>query len=324
MKRRDVLAAAGLLLAGPVLGQAPRPRRIGVVRPGRRPPEGDVQIVGLAAALRELGHVEGVNLVIEHRFADGRPESLAAVFTELLRAGVDVLVPVGVTATLAARQATATVPIIAFANVDPVAAGLADQLGRPSGNVTGILVAPEGSLAAKRLALLREAAPLARRFALLAPEADPAFAFQIREMRDAASLARIDLVIVGDRNGAYDAAFAEMAQAGVDAVVVGAHQFYVRDRREIIVLAERQRLPAIYEWAHQVADGGLMSFGASLTERYRRLAAHIDRILKGARPADLPFEQPAALMTVVNLRAARAIGLQLSPAFLARADEVID
>jgi putative ABC transport system substrate-binding protein len=172
--------------------------------------------------------------------------------------------------------------------------------------------------------LLKEAAPQAARFALLAPEADPAFAFQIREMRDAAALAAIDLVIVGDRGGDYAGAFAGMSRAGVEALVVGAHQFFVRDRREIIALAERHRLPAIYEWSHQVADGGLMSFGASLTERYRRLAAHVDRILKGARPADLPFEQPAALTTVVNLKAARAIGLQLSPAFLARADEVIE
>ncbi|MBM3538999.1 MAG: hypothetical protein FJX55_14335 [Alphaproteobacteria bacterium] len=323
MKRREFIAGFGLLVASPSAGQDSTRKRIGVVRPGRRPPDGDIQVAGIAHALREFGHVDGTDVTVVNRFADDGAQELRRVIAELIKEGVDILVTVGLTATLAAREATQATPIVALANVDPVAAGLVTQLGRPTGNVTGVLVAPEGSLAAKRLSLLHEAVPHARRFALLAP-ADPAFLLQVRETRTAADAAGVELVVVDDGGGDYTAAFARMVAAGAGALVVGAHQFYVRDRLTIIALAERHRLPAIYEWQQQVEDGGLMPFGASLTERYRRLAQHLDLILRGSKPADLPFEQPAMLRFVVSLRAARAIGLELSAAILTRADEVID
>jgi putative ABC transport system substrate-binding protein len=323
-RRALVALAAATLAAARAAAQGGRPRRVGIVRLTSRPPDDDIQIAGLRDALAALGRVEGSNLIVEHGFAEGETTRLSALVADLLRKGVDVLVPVGVSATRAARDATATVPIVAFANVDPVAAGLVDRLGRPTGNVTGVMIAPGGSLAGKRLSLLQEAAPHARRFALLAPEADPAFELQIRETRDAAVAAGVDLLVVGARSETYAAAFGTMTAGGAQALLVGAHQLFVRDRRAVVALAERHRLPAMYEWPHQVAAGGLMSFGANLTERYRRLAHYIDRILGGARPSDLPFEQPAALQLTVNLRAARAIGLDLPPAFLARADEVIE
>lgn len=324
MRRRELLAGLGFLLTAPAAAQVKRPVRIGVVRPGLRPPDDDIQVVGLVQALREFGHVNGRGILVDNRYADNDVERLQSIIVELLRDGADILVPVGVTATLASREATKIKPIIAFANVDPVAAGLVDRLGRPNGNVTGVLVAPQGTLAAKRLSLLREAVPHVRRVALLAPEGDPAFELQIKETQEAAAAAGINLAVVRDGRQDYVAAFARISEVDAKALVVGSHQFYVRDRREIIALAEHHQLPAIYEWRQQVEDGGLMSFGANLMERYRRLAHYVDRIIKGAKPSDLPFEQPAELRLVVNLKAARTIGLELPPNFLARADEVIE
>ncbi len=322
--RRAMLALGAVIFARPALAQGARPRRIGIVRLSTRPPEGDIQFAGLGEAFRAAGLVEGRTIVTDNRFADGDTSRLPGIIGDLLKDGVDVIVTVGTSVTDAARRATTSVPIVSFANVDPVAAGLADQLGRPTGNVTGVLIAPDGSLAAKRLSLLREAAPQAARIALLAPTGDPFFALQVRESEAAARAIGVDLVVVAVGRDGYAEAFAEVERRGAQALLVGSHQFFVRDRRIIIAAAERLRLAAMYEWRHQVEDGGLMSFGADIRERYGRVAAYVDRILKGARPADLPFEQPTALRLIVSLKAARAIGLELPPGFLARADEVIE
>jgi putative tryptophan/tyrosine transport system substrate-binding protein len=324
--RRAILLAPAIALGASALRaqSAAQPRRIGVLRPGARPPEDDVQIAGLTAALRTLGHVVGRSIVIEHRFAEGQLERLPMLARDLLNQGAEVIVAVGSSAALAMREATPSIPIIMFANVDPVALGIVDRLGRPLGNVTGVLIAPNGTLAAKRLWLLREAVPQATRFALLAPEADPSFALQVRETSDAAVAAGLALTVVNDHRGDYRKSFDEMVAAGAQGLVVGAHQFFVRDRRAIIDLAGSHRLPAIYEWAEQVRDGGLMSYGASLNERYQRVAIYIDRLLKGAKASDLPFEQPAALQTVLNLKTAGAMGLRIPDSLIARADEVIE
>ncbi len=322
--RRAVLAGGMAVLTRPSLAQGGRPRRVGIVRLSTRPPETDIQFAGLGEAFRAAGLVEGSAIVIDNRFADGDTSRLPDILNDLLRGGVDIIVAVGTTVTDAARRATFTVPIVSFANVDPVAAGLADQLGRPTGNVTGVLIAPDGSLAAKRLSLLREAAPHATRIALLAPTGDPFFALQVRESEAAALAIGLDLIVVEVQREGYAEAFAEIERRRSQALLVGSHQFFVRDRLTIIAAAERQKLPTMFEWRHQVEDGGLMSFGADIRERYGRVAAYVDRILKGVRPADLPFEQPAALRLIVNIKAARAIGLELPPSFLARADEVIE
>ncbi len=324
--RRETLSGLALVLAAlPAPGQASvRPRRVGVLRPGRRPADGDIQIVGLVSAFRDLGYIDGQTIIIDHRFAGGEPDSLATLAQELLAAGAEVIVAIGASSTLAARAATKTVPIVMFANVDPVALGVVDQLGKPVGNLTGVLISPDGSLAAKRLWLLGEAVPQARRFALLAPETDPAFSLQVRETMAAAAAAGFTLDVAGDRRGDYQRAFEDMIARGTEALVVGSHSFFVRDRRTIIDLAARFRLPAIYEWAEHVRDGGLMSYGASLTERYQRVARYVDRLLKGAKPSDLPFEQPSVLRTVINLKTADALGLRLPDTLLARADEVIE
>lgn len=323
--RRLVLIGLGLLPASEALPQATtRPRRIGVVRLGAPVSPDDISIAGVETALRDLGYDLGRTLEITYRFADGDAGRLPAIVRELLGAGAEVLQTVGSTATFAARDVTRTVPIVMFGNVDPIRLGVVDNLGRPTGNITGVLIAPDGTLAGKRLFLLHEAAPHVRRFGLLAPENDPAFALQIAETRKAAANAGVELEVIGDRGGDYTAAFAAITASGAQALIVGAHQFYMRDRRVITELAARHRLPAIYEWPEQVVAGGLMSFGADLTERQRRIADYLDRILKGARPADLPFEQPAALKTVINLRVARNLGLSLPASLIAQADELIE
>jgi putative tryptophan/tyrosine transport system substrate-binding protein len=321
--RRALLASLGFLAAAPALAQA-RPRRIGVLRPGLRPRDDDPSIDGLVTALNALGYEVGQTLIIDHRYAEGRTERLPTLARELLQAGAEALLAVGTSAALAAREAAPATPIVMFANVDPVRLGIVDTIGRPTGNITGVLIAPDGSLAGKRLFLLKEAVPAAERFALLAPSQDAQFDVQVAETRAATAGAAVTLRVVLDRDGDYKGAFAEMVAGGTQALIVGAHQFFVRDRLPIIALAAVHRLPAIYEWPLQVKAGGLMSFGADLAERQRRVAAYLDRILKGAKPSDLPFEQPAALSTVINLRTAQAMDLKLPPALLARADEVIE
>jgi len=324
--RRAILAAGAFLIANAgSRAQTPaRPRRIGVLRPGLPSPEDDAAVSGLERALRDLGHDVGRSLIIDYRYARGELERLPELARALLHDRADVLLVVGTAAALAARDATKVVPIVMFANVDPVRIGVVDSLGRPTGNLTGVLIAPDGSLAAKRLSLLKEAVPQARSIALLAPEGDLNFRQQIAETRAAAAVADVALFVVGDRGGDYLAAFEEIAATGADALIVGAHQYYVRDRRTIIDLAARNRLPAMYEWPDQVREGGFISFGADLSERQRRVAVYIDRLLKGARPSDLPFEQPAALGMTINLKSARALGLRIPDSLLARADEVIE
>jgi putative ABC transport system substrate-binding protein len=321
--RRSVLAGLALAATPAALAQ-PKPRRIGVLRAGSRPVADDIQNAAIAAALRDLGYDVGRTLVIDQRYAEGRMERLPVLAQELIQDGAEAILAVGSSAVLTARDITRTVPIVMFANIDPVRLGVVDSLGRPNGNITGVLVAPDGSLAAKRLFLLKEAAPQARRFGLLAPGDDPTFAVQIAETEAAAAAAGVSLTIGPVRAENYNAAFAGLVQAGVEAVVIGSHTIFVRDRRAIIALAARHALPAIYEWPTHVQEGGLMSFGADLGERQQRVAAYLDRILKGAKPADLPFEQPAALRLVVNLKTARDLGLSLPAGLLARADEVVE
>jgi len=192
MDRRTVFAGIGLLLAPSALAQGRRRAMIGIIRPGQPLPASSIQVSGIANALRDIGHIDGTTITISNRFSDGGHQDLLRVATELIHDGADILLTIGLTATLAAREATRVVPIVAFANVDPVAAGLVGQLGRPNGNVTGVLVAPAGSLAAKRLSLLQEVVPNATKFALLAPEADPAFELQILETIDAAKSAAVN------------------------------------------------------------------------------------------------------------------------------------
>jgi putative ABC transport system substrate-binding protein len=298
--------------------------RVGILRPTAAPSSPtDQMAAGIPTALRELGYVEGRNLVVERRWAGGDPERLPVLARELLQAKVDVIVTVGAQATRAVSQATSTVPIVMYGNLDPVALGLVSSLARPGGNVTGVLIAPGGTLAAKRLELLKLAVPRATRFAFLAPASYPAFRAQVQETLTAAAALGIELRVTEVRDGDYAGAFAAIAAQRPGGLLVGAHTYFVRDRAQIIDLAARHRLPAMYEWREQVEDGGLMAYSTSLNGLYRRVASYVDRILKGARPGDMPLEQPTKFELVINQKTAKALGLTIPQSLLLRADEVI-
>ena len=215
------------------------------------------------------------------------------------------------------------VPIVMYGNFDPLALGLVSSLARPGGNVTGVLIAPDGTLAGKRLELLKAAVPAARRIALLVPD-DESIRLQVQETRAAARQLGIELPVVEVRGADYASAFASIARERVAALVVGSHQYFVRDRAQIIALAAQYKLPAMYEWREQVSDGGLMTYSTSLSGLYQRVASYVDRILKGSRPGDLPVEQPTRFELVINLKTAKALGLTIPQSLLLRAEEVIE
>jgi putative ABC transport system substrate-binding protein len=326
MRRRVVLSGVAAARAGRAAAPAraqtnDRILRLGWLRPNA-PGSGDIQNTGIPAALQRLGWTQGRNLQIEVRWADGRPERMRTLAAELAQARCDAVLTVGASGTIAMVEATKTIPVVMFGNFDPVARGLVTNLARPGGNLTGVLIAPDGSLANKRLEVLRDAAPHARRIALLAP-VDPSFDIQIAETRAAASALDLELHIVTARGGDYRRAFADIAAAGARAVLVGAHTFFMSDRRALIDLALKGRLPTSWEWAEQVRDGGLLAYGTSLVTLYDRVASQLDRIFRGARAGDLPVERPSTFGLTLNLKTARAIGLELPKPLLLRADELI-
>jgi putative ABC transport system substrate-binding protein len=329
MKRRDTIRAFLALALAPFVAQAQRAGRVyrlGMLFPSKPPAPADQQRTSaflIPAALRDLGYIEGQNLIIERRFAEENLERIPGLARELAQLRVDVIVSVGATATRAARDASATIPIVLYGNLDPVAAGIVTNLARPGGNITGILIAPAGTLAEKKVELLKAAVPRTERMALLAP-ADPGFAGQVGEVRTAASSLGLELNVVEVRGGDFDRAFTVIAAQRPGALFVGAHISFMVNRKRIIELAAKHRLPAIYEWPEQVEDGGLMAYGTSLIGLARRTAAYVDRIFKGAKPGELPIEQPTRFELVINLKTAKALGLTIPQSLLLRTDRVIE
>lgn len=327
MKRRDCicLATGGLfaLQRLAVAQTADRVYRIGILRPSPPPLASDDTARGIPDALRDLGYVEGRNLLIDRRYADGKPERLPALVQELLQAKVEVVIAVSSIAVQAVRKASATLPIVMYGNFDLVALGLVASLARPGGNATGVLIAPGGYLAGKRLELLRAAVPQATRFAYLGAPPDPSARLQLVETKKAGASLGIEVADVEVRNGDYARAFADLAAQRPEALFVAAHTLFLRDRAQIIQLAAQYKLPATYKWRAQVADGGLMTYSASLSWINQRLASYVDRLLKGAKPRDMPVEQPTKFELVINLKTAKALGLTIPRSLLLRADEVI-
>jgi putative ABC transport system substrate-binding protein len=330
MNRRRLLAAvaagvAAVSARGAQAQLSSRIYRLGILSGGAAPKDDILSsATQMAKFLGGLGYVEGRNLVIDRRYADGDFQALPRLARELVAWPADAIHAIGTAPLEAAGGATKTIPIVFLSNFDPVAAGIVQSLGRPGGNITGILIAPEGSLAPKKLELLREALPTAERIALLDPD-DPAAGMQqqIQETRQAAVALKLELPVIVVRGRDYAGAFAALAAARAQALVVGAHSFFVRDQRRIIELAAKYRLSAIYEWPQQVRNGGLMSYGADELEVYKQAAIYIDRVLRGTEPAALPIWQPEKLRIVVNLRTAKALGISLPPSLLVRADEVL-
>ncbi len=299
--------------------------RVGVLRPSAPPlSSDDLLLTGLPRALAELGYVVGRNLQLEYRWAGGDMARLPALALELRQARVQVIVAVSAPAVRAALQSVPSIPVVMFGNFDPVALGMVASLARPGGNVTGVLIAPDGTLAGKRLELLRAAVPQARRVAFLVPPADATLQLQLQETRNAAAALGLELHETEVRDGDYARAFQAMAARRPQALIVGAHTLFVRDRLAIIALAALYRLPAIYEWREQSLDGGLMAYSTSLYGLYQRLAWYVHRIVEGARPAEMPIERPSTFQLVINMKTAQALGLTIPRSLLLRADEVIE
>jgi putative tryptophan/tyrosine transport system substrate-binding protein len=274
--------------------------------------------------LVELGYVEGKNVVIERKSAGGNTELLAGLAADLVRQQVDIIVTAGTPAGFAAKKATSTIPIVLGANSDPVGVGLVASLARPGGNATGnSLMAPD--LSAKRLDILHTLAPGISRIAILWDSSNPGMAERVRETKIAADQSHVLLNTVGPRNlDELDSAFADLLNVRPDALLVTAEPFTRRHLIRILEFSNTNKIPTMFEDSSYVVAGGLISYGPDYQDVFRKAAIFVDKILKGAKPADLPIEQPTKFELVINLKTAKAFGLEIPPKLIALADRVID
>jgi len=328
VERRVFLGAlTGGLLAAPLAAlaqQAPKVWRIGYLGLNSQP---DVQFLlnALRLGLRERGLIEERDIIIEYRFAQGKVDRLVELAVELVQARVDVIVTSTDTLGVAVKQVTSTIPIVMVAAGDPVASGLAASLARPGGNVTGLSIsAPD--LAGKRLQLLRDAVPRLSRVAILWYGDSPAKAREVEETKAAAQSLRMGVHSLPLRGSEppLSNAFAAMRSNRVQAAFILGDAYTYRYREEMAARAVADRLPTMWEIKIFLDKGGLMSYGPDLVDNYRRAATHVERILKGVKPGDLPVEQPTTFELVINLKTAKALGLTIPPSLLARADQVIE
>ncbi len=324
MDRRSFLASGVTLLAAPraVGAQAGKVPRVGVLLPANTPVTSGF-IRSFTEGLRDLGYVQGRNITIEVRDAQSRADQLPRLATELVRLQVDVIVTGGEGPIRAAMQATHTIPIVIAVTGDAVGDGFVASLAHPGSNVTGLSLG-SADVAAKRLQLLKEAFPRTSRVAVLWNVSNPGKRRNFDETGRAAQLLGLTLYSAEVRSAKdFDAAFASVTHHQADGLVVLADEITVPSARRIAEFAAVQRLPAIYEVSPFVEAGGLMFYGPSVREMFRRAATYVDKILKGAKPADLPVEQPTKFALVINMKTAKALGLTIPPSFLLRADEVI-
>jgi putative tryptophan/tyrosine transport system substrate-binding protein len=317
-----------LLVASIAAGaqQATKVHRIGWLSTDFPPPASTSQAreEAFRQGLRALGYVEGQNLVLAFRYAQGSAERLPDLAAELVRLPVEVLVAGGGPAIRAAQHATRTIPIVMAGTGDPVARGFIASLARPGGNITGLSLLM-AELPGKRLELLKETVPQSTRIAVLENPANPGHKPQLHNLAVTARTLELHLHVVEVRNAdELDPAFAAMTQTGVDALIVFGDTLLLDSLRgRTIDLAARHHLPAMYDWREIVVAGGLMSYGPSLSDMHRRAAVYVDKLLQGAKPADLPVEQPTKFELVINLKTAQAIGLTMPPTLLFQADEVL-
>jgi putative ABC transport system substrate-binding protein len=273
--------------------------------------------------LRQLGYVEGQNIAIERRFANGQMDRLPELATDLARLPLDVILTQSFPAALAAKQATTTIPIVVMGAGDPVATGLVASFARPGGNITGVS-ALETELSGKRLEMLKETFPKLARVAVLWNAADFGMTLKFGELERAAQALRVAVQALAVREPKdFDGAFSEIMRKRPDALFVITDPMTTVNRKRLFELATKNRMPAMYENSSYVDDGGLMSYGPSQSEQLQRALYHVDRILKGAKPAELPIEQPTKFELIVNLKTAKQIGMTIPPDVLARADRVI-
>ena len=327
MKRTAVLSilVVAVLLAVGAVAEAQQPKkvaRIGFLSANSRAAM-SARVETFQQGLRQLGYTEGKNIFVEYQYADRSVDRLSTLAADLVHLNVNLIVTEGPTATRFAKEATSTIPIIMAQDPDPVGTGVVASLAHPGGNITGLSsLRPE--LSGKRLELLREIIPRLSRVAVLGTSSTPGNTQSIRETELAATGFGIQLQFleVADRKD-IETAFRAATRGRADAVLVLASPFLLSDRNQLAALAVKRRLPAIYPSGDYVDAGGLMFYGASIPELFRRTAAYVDKILKGAKPADLPVEQPTKFEFVINLKAAKQIGVTIPQKVLARADKVI-
>ena len=332
MRRREFITLFGGAAAAWPLGaraqQAARIARIGYLITGAlESPETKINRDAFRQGLNELGYIEGRNIVIEYRSADGKIERLPGLATELVGLKVDLIVALATPAGRAAQQATTTIPIVVTAMGDPVRDGLVASLARPGGNITGTtFLGPE--LVPKRLSFLRELLPTISRVAVLwhpGAFSEPTIREMLNEVAQAAGTLGVQLQLVEVRSAEeFDHAFTTMVGARAEALFQFPSTLFFNERRRIVDLAARHRLPAMFNAREFVQLGGLIAYGANLAELNRRAAAYVDKILKGAKPFDLPIEQPTKFELFINLKTAKALGLAVPDRLLVGADEVIE
>jgi putative ABC transport system substrate-binding protein len=327
VNRRDFLNAAAALLAAPLAAeaqQAAKVFRIGYLSaPTRESVEGILE--AFLRALRELGWIDGQNVVIEYRWAEGDLARLPGLAEDLVRRNVDVIVTPAASAALAAKQATSTIPIVMIFPNDPIAQGLVSNLRRPGGNVTGTTNIPISEMLGKRLQILKEAVPNVTRVAIVYDPTDQlGLSPPMKGLEAAAQSLRVQLQYVDARGlEDFDSAFAAMVRQRADALLVAGGTTFLINRTRFNELALRRRLPTMFSVREGVEAGGFIAYGLNMTDFVGRAAAYVDKILKGAKPADLPIEQPSKFELIINLKTAKALGLTIPQSLVLRADEVI-
>ena len=328
MKRRDFITLLGCAAAVPIAARAQinsgRPL-IGILAP-RSVDAAAPNIAALLAGLRELGYVEGRNISLDIRSADGVLARLPALAAELVARKPDLIVAPSTPATLAAHGATQTIPVVMMTLLDPVALGVVKSIARPGGNVTGVLsFGGNDALIGKRIGLLKEVVPTLSRMGVMVASGDPSDEIVLRLLPAATHALGVTTKVFDVRTDAeLETAFAQAARDGLQGLFINQNPFFLFRRTEVAALAARARLPAIYGFREHAEAGGLMSYGSSLPGAWRQVARLVDKILKGAKPAELPVEQADKYELVVNNRTAKALGLKIPESFLVRADEVIE
>lgn len=325
MKRRSLVAwiGAGVALPGSAMAQSSVMPVLGFLN-GASPAAFEHLVVAFRDGLAEAGFVAGRNVEIDYRWAEGRIDRLAPMANDLVRRQVAVLVATGgARAALAAKAATASIPIVFTSGGDPVENGLVNSLSRPSGNLTGVTLITR-QLESKRLALLHETLPQAKTFALLTNPGVASMAASVKEVEGVARRLGLRLVVLKAQSASeFEAVFQSLVRLGAEGLVVSSDAFFNSRRGQIVELAARHRVAAIYEFREFAQAGGLISYGTQLAQMYRQVGVYAGRILNGAKPADLPILQPTRFELVINLKVAKALGINVPQALLLQADEVI-
>jgi putative tryptophan/tyrosine transport system substrate-binding protein len=323
MRRREFIRLVGGAAAWPVAAHGQQHPVVGFLSAVSQIPTAHL-VAAFQRGLSETGFIEGKNVLIEYRFADGRYDRLPAQATELVRRSVNVIVASGPPAANAARVATTAIPIVFVVGVDPVAAGLVASFNRPGGNATGISLV-SGPLGQKRLELVHELAPKATDVAMLVNPLSPDAPPEIRDVQVAAQTNGLKIRLLNaSMVDELKVALETLSDHLSSALLVGADPFFMVQREHLVALVSQQKIPAVYPFREFADVGGLISYGANIANAYRQAGIYTGRILQGAKPADLPVLNPTTFELVVNLRAARTLGLEISPALHARSDEVIE